>query len=411
MKEFTRTIFLFFFFSSLALAQCETRNHVFLIHGIGGGKGTFGSLERILNSQNPCVQARSFEYDTGSKFTPHEFAKDFHKYVMSLRNVIQSQDKISLIMHSQGGLVGTLWLKNMLQDKSDMIKHVDAFITLSTPFWGADIANVGKKFFFTLPEGVENPISPFGRNELNEMSYGSLTIHELSQNLDKIFAGIPNMRPLIIAGMRKIYGPKTDEDDLIVPTYSMRPDRIYLNDSLHLLDKPSRVPASAFKPSDEVPFVIVSADHIKLTQAGVADIPSSCVRNLECGHPSLKYILNQLKGAEIKTNREYPLSKFRFTMFVNNPHEFDYEHKDLTIEISGLGQETKVPFFERFTTKRGNSKRKEGLAFSFDGQIKSRGKASIQVALKFKNKLLKAYTAPVEAGKSTFVDVTLSAPN
>jgi hypothetical protein len=55
-------------------------------------------------------------------------------------------------------------------------QKIDAFITLSTPHWGAEIAYIGKHFFFTLPEGIRNPISPFGRVELNEMSYGSRTI-------------------------------------------------------------------------------------------------------------------------------------------------------------------------------------------------------------------------------------------
>ncbi|WP_408098268.1 hypothetical protein ACJVC5_04970 [Peredibacter sp. HCB2-198] len=398
-------LFCFLFLTSFAFAECVSKNHIFLIHGIGGGKGTFGSLEKILNAQNECYQARSFEYDTGSERTPKEFALDFHKYLSSFP--IAPQDKISLVMHSQGGLVGTLWLNHLLSEKKEIVKQVDAFITLSTPFWGANTAHVGKVLFYSLPEKVEtNPVSPFGRNELNEMSFGSATIHEMSQSLESIFASIPNLRPLAVAGMRRKPGPKLGEDDLIVPTYSMRPNRIYLKDDVQLYNRIARSPA-AFIQTNEVPFVMVPADHIRLTQAGVAYIPEKCEKDLECGHPSLKFILDQIKGAQVGKGSDYDLARFRFTMFVTNPDNLDYENKDLTIEVSGLDKKTKVPLMERFTPKLGNAKLKEGLAFTFRGSTKELGTTSLEITLKYKNRAIKTYTAPIEAGRATFLDVAL----
>ena len=399
-------LILFLFYTIAALADCDSRNHIFLIHGIGGGKATFGSLEKILNNQNPCYEARSFVYDTGSERTPKEFSQDFHKYISGY--AIAPQDKISLVMHSQGGLVGTLWLNHLLETKSELLKKVDAFVTLSTPFWGANTAHVGKVLFYSLPAKVEtNPVSPFGRNELNEMSFGSSTIHEMSQSLENIFASIPNLRPLAVAGMRRKPGPKLGEDDLIVPTYSMRPNRIYLKDDVQLFNRLARTPASNFVQTNEIPFVMVPADHIRLTQAGVAYIPQKCEKDLECGHPSLKFILDQIKGSQLGKGSDYDLARFRFTMFVTNADELDYRNKDLTIEVGGLDKKTKVPLMERFTPKLGNAKFKEGLAFTFRGSTKELGTTSIEVTLKYKNRALKSYTVPIEGGRTTFLDVAL----
>lgn len=399
-------LFCFLFLTSFAFAECDSRNHIFLIHGIGGGKGTFGSLEKILNAQSACYQARSFEYDTGSERTPKEFSQAFHKYISAFS--IGPQDKVSLVMHSQGGLVGVFWLNHLLQEKNELLNKIDAFITLSTPFWGASTARVGKALFYSLPRKYEtNPLSPFGRNELNEMSFGSATIHEMSQSLENTFNSVPKLRPLAVAGMRRKPSPTLGEDDLIVPTYSMRPNRIYFKEDLSLFNRQARSPASNFVQTNDVPFVMVPADHIRLTQAGVAFIPEKCEKDLECGHPSLKLILDQLKGSEISKGVDYDLGRFRFTMFVTNPNNLDYENQDLTIEIAGLDKKTKVPLMERFTPKLNNAKLKEGLAFTFRGSTKELSTTNLEITLKYKNRRLKTYIAPIEAGRATFLDVAL----
>lgn len=410
-----KLIFILLLLNSVSVwANCleGPRHHVFLLHGIGGNKGTFGSLEEILNKQHPCQKARTFEYRTGSQLTTYDFAQDFHQYVTSLPpGEIRSFDKISLVMHSQGGLVGSLWLKLMNQINNPLLKQVDSFITLSTPFWGADIANIGKRFFYTLPPGVENPISPFGRNELNEMSYGSSTIQDLVKNLDTVFVHATQIRPLIIGGMKKYYNSKLGEDDVVVPTYSMRPERFYFRDVLDFFEKPRLISAQGFEKNPEKPFIIVPADHINLGQYGVADIPKSCIRSSNCGHPALRPILDHLKGTTVSAAKNYKLTRFRVTMFVNNPHKVNFDPKDLTIMVHGLDRSTRVPFIERFKPRLGNAKLEHGLAFSFGGIAERKGVSKILVTLKFKNKSIKTYEVPVEAGLSSFIDVDLAALN
>ena len=406
---FLKCFLAFILLQSVTWANCESgEHHIFLLHGIGGSKATFGALEAILSKQSPCYKARTFEYKTGSLETPHDFAKDFHAYVSGLS--LRSSDKISLVMHSQGGLVGTLWLKFLKENNLPQLKQLDSFITLSTPFWGTNIANVGKKLFYSLPPGMINPISPFGRNELNEMSYGSATIKTFVESFDEIFSGVGNLRPLIIGGMKRIHNETMGEDDIVVPIHSMQPKRFYLKDNLNFFDKPSRVPASVFKTSDEKPFHIVAADHIRIDQYGIAEIPYNCLENLSCDHPSLLPIIEHLKGNEVKPLKKFSLSRFRVTLFINNHHDINYEKKDVTIVVHGFDKTIRIPLIERLTP-RGGANYKEGLAFSFAGISKKAGSQRLLVTLKYKNKAIKTYEVPVEAGLSSFIDADLAALN
>lgn len=390
-------------------AACpEGIHHVFLLHGVGGSKATFGSLPTLLEKEISCVRARTFEYKTGSNLTTYDFAKDFNDFLNQEKNKsLFPEDKISLIMHSQGGLVGSLWLKNFAARDPIISRQVSSFITLSTPFWGADTAHIGKVLFYSLPF-ERNFLSPFGKNELNEMSYGSSTIMDLALHLDSTWDMFPKIRPLIVAGMKKLYGPRLLEDDVIVPTYAMNPSRFYLSETLNLFDKPTLVPSKAFTKGREQKMVIVSADHIKLTQSGVADIPKTCLRDVNCGHPSLKAILSQLRGQEVKQDKSYPLTRFRVTLVFNNPELLNYDEKDLSLVVGKLGEDVQVPTIERLNPFSGNSQRKTGFAFSFSGISKKDGEKEVSVMLKYRNRVLKTYEVPVKPGTSSFIEVTLS---
>lgn len=408
---FRRIILLFILVITSSLSYASNcagpRHHIFLLHGIGGDRASFGHLPEVLNQEDICQRVRTFEYRTGSNQNTYQFAYDFHRFVTSFPSVeIRSFDKISLVMHSQGGLVGTLWLKYLVENDHPLKHQLDSFITLSTPFWGADIANIGKRFFYTLPEGVNNPISPFGRNELNEMSYGSFTIRDLAQNAEAIFKGIPKLRPLIVSGLKKVYNSVIGEDDLVVPTYSMRLEHYYLQDNLNLSERPMIIGSDLFTRTESKPFVIVDADHIKATQPGVAKIPKACLKN--CTHPSINPILKHLKGEKVEQEKNYQIERFRVNVLINNPFKINYDDKDLRITIHGLDKDTKVPWIERFRPGFGNAKLERGLSFSFTGIARKKGPQALFVTLIYKNKKVKTYEVPVEAGHSSFVDATLT---
>jgi hypothetical protein len=398
-----------FTFSLSALAQtgCPSFNHIFLIHGIGGNAKSFGSMENYLKSMDDCYQVHSFEYDTGnSALSTYDFSASFDQYITKKINekVITPQDKISLIMHSQGGLVGNLWLDRVRESNTSVYQQVDAFITLSTPHWGAEIANLGKHLFFTLPEGVRNPISPFGRVELNEMSYGSRTI----ENLNSIFIQNlrpTNFRPLAVGGVHKIKNKVLGEHDIVVPVFSSRPDHFVANHEIDVSEKTGLIGSSNFIKTNRIPYVTVAATHLKLDLPGIATIPAKCLEENGCDHPSLPVIVNHLKGRAIASVSE-EFDHFRSSIYLKNNSGKKIEKKDVTIEVL-KNEYVSIPASQRLNLYRGKAKRDDGLAFSFHGHSKKNGIQKIRVLLTLKNKFQREIEIPVEGGYSSFIQLTL----
>ena len=165
----------------------KPKHVIFLIHGIGGNKTHFGymskALPKLLNKKDPSTKyiTRSIEYDTGNnEKTPYDFAQDID---LAIRKTTHSPkfkegDKISLIMHSQGGMIGSIWMFQSLMSTPgystpETIEHLDSFITLGSPFWGAKTAQWGNEIkSLTDQLGVKVPL-PFGKKELEQMSFGS----------------------------------------------------------------------------------------------------------------------------------------------------------------------------------------------------------------------------------------------
>lgn len=402
-------VFLAFLLSFTALAQtgCPSFNHIFLIHGIGGNAKSFGQMENYLKGSDDCYQVHSFEYDTGnSALSTYDFSASFDQYITKKVNdkEITPLDKISLIMHSQGGLVGNLWLDRVRESNISVYQQIDAFITLSTPHWGAEIANIGKHLFFTLPEGISNPISPFGRVELNEMSYGSRTI----ENLNSIFLQNlrpTNFRPLAVGGVHKIKNKVLGEHDIVVPVFSSRPDHFTANHEIDLSQKSGFIDSSNFIKTNRIPYVTVAATHLKLDLPGIATIPAKCLEESGCDHPSLPVIMNHLKGRAIASVSE-EFDHFRSSIYLINTSGVKIKKKDIKIEVL-KNENVSIPLSQKLHLYKGNAKRDEGLAFSFHGNTKKNGIQKVRVLLTMKNKFQRELEIPVEGGYSSFIQLTL----
>lgn len=387
---------------SFTTFACETRNHIFLIHGISGSVNTFGSMEKYLNKIDACNVTTSFGYDTGnSSLSTYDFAGHFHQFVMEKVNAgtISSADKISLIMHSQGGVIGNIWLNTIKQIDSNLFSQVDSFITLSTPHWGADMANLGKSIFFTLPPGMGNALSPFGRIELNEMSYGSGTIREMVWSHENLFRNA-SVRPLAIAGHKKGINLKT-ESDVVVPVYSSRADHIKGDADISLS---STGVATAFVKTKRTPLVLVNATHIKMDLPGVADIPKKCLTEKFCDHPSIAAITDHLKGRKIASD-ETELKQFRVGLYINNASNEQLEDKDIKLEVVKSGN---VSFSALQGAYNGKAVLKMGKAFTVEGQSLKKGVQQITLVLKIKNKVSRTFLVPAEGGFSSLINVNLN---
>jgi pimeloyl-ACP methyl ester carboxylesterase len=372
---------------------CETKNHIFLIHGIGGDRTTFGQMEKYLNNFDNCFVTTSFEYDTGNSFlSTYDFAKSFHDHVLDKvkSGTISVNDKVSLIMHSQGGIVGNIWLNMIRQTDQVLFSQVDSFITLSTPHWGADMANLGKKLFFTLPASWENPISPIGRIELNEMSYGSGTINDVSWSLPQVFAH-KSLRPLSLAGYHKTGQSLIGEGDVVVPVYSSRADHYASAENVSLHD--SFVPAK-FTKHETTPLVVVRADHIQMDLPGIASLPKKCVTSSSCDHPSINVIINHLKGRSIASVVP-KLENYRIQIFMKGLEK--YSAKDISLELLDEG----------LSFKKAAAKINEGMAYTLEGKTSKSGAQKYLVSLKVKGNR-QVVEVSAEAGYTSILNLNFA---
>lgn len=393
-------------FNSFANFKCEHRNYIFLIHGVGGNEDTFGKMKEYLEALDLCYDVFPFEYDTGhpTKDTP-AFASDFHQFATQVFTSRQGrpQDKISLIMHSQGGLVGSLWLRYLSESRHPFVSQVDSFITLSTPFWGANIANLGKKVFYT---GLDkNPFSPFGYVELNEMSFGSKTINNIYQDFNGIFS-LPHIRPLAIGGIKETANILVGEDDLAVPIYSSRPDHYRLAINQSAKRGPASIKASEFKKTQTFKYVTVKSTHFNLNLPGVASIPFECVLEVSCNHPSLPYIVNHLKGNHVKES-SHLFHIYRVQIFLENNTKDIFSFKDAKLSILDRDG-TWISLLQALKKYRGPAVNKEGKAFTFSGVYLKKGKRVIKVKVSLKGKFERILEIPVEGGHTSIASLKLN---
>lgn len=390
--------------SALANTTCANgRQFIYLIHGIGGDSSTFGSMETYLNRLDKCFKAKSFSYKTGdSRFTTLDFAQSLHKYIeKDLSKVsLSSNDHISLIMHSQGGLVGGQWLDYLKRSKHSYLKNIDAFITLSTPYWGSSMALKGRRLFYTLPEDQDkNPISPFGKKELEEMSYGSATIKKVEAAYEEVFS-LPGLRPLAIGGLKRGFNPYVGEDDMVVSAYSSRPDHYTLNDVAALNQYPTVTQADEFRRTNLVPFIPVRATHSNFDLAGVASIPEDCMYS-PCAHPSLKYVVDHLYNRKITIpDSSKMFRKYRVQVFIENWQQFINSKNDITVEVvEPDGDDEDVDF---------NFRSRSEISASFTGVLDDYNEHEIMMTFKIRGKIIKTVRAPVQGGVLTFLRLSLN---
>ena len=391
-------------FASGALAEaCPVEHHIFLIHGIGGSARSFGAMGEVLERKSPCNRVRNFEYQTGHTWlTTYDFSSSFEAQVRELKlsGALAPGDKLSLIMHSQGGIIGQLWMNRIRKHDPETFAQLDAFITLATPHWGADLANFGRSVVLALPNRWEDDVSPFGREELNEMSFGSATIRALSSASPLMFSS-PGPRPLALAGLLppSLEAPK--EDEAAVPVYSARPDLIHARIPIDLEAPPTRIPQSVFTKTGHVPFVLVRASHVRLGTPGIAFIPKSCLRG--CGHPGLPLIIDHLEG-RAPASSQTDLRQYRVTVFVNNSLTQMKQPDGIKLI---LPFHFPVPLTQRLRRFRGMAQLQEGQAFTFSGTLEGSIREIVPVRLRMGSGSERTIEVPIEGGYSTIVEIDL----
>lgn len=189
---------------------------------------------------------------------------------------------------------------------------------------------------------------------------------------------------------------------MIVPTYSMQSRHYFHKDLFNVTEPPRHGEISA--KTNEQPFIIVPSDHVKLYQDGIADIPSSCLKAKECLHPVVGPLMDQLKG-KTPTGKEMALTKFRVTIKVealNKP----MDREDLSVKISEKQQALGVRLIDVLESPSwGGAPR--SINYTYTGTLKCSQQEFLQMSLFFRNKKLKSYSLPIEAGVSSLLKIQI----
>lgn len=431
----------------------EKKHIVFLIHGIAGSRRHFGytakALKTILNNKDKSTRfiVKHIEYDTGNdKKGPYDFAKDIkveiEKFVKSKR--FKPQDKYSLIMHSQGGLIGAIWLFQSLRENpeygtSDVVKNLDCFITLGTPFWGAKSAKWGAELKQLCDKfKVKVPLK-FGTTELLNMSFGSDTIFDfrmalIDPSFTKVIAYLKqNVRFLNVIGVANLLNPLgifisgTDqyEDDGAVPMSSAKFNFIYSQSIVADYKDQEVVLKSNNKEINMAPYVYVNAMHLSILPevskfAGIAQVFKKCIKNEDCKHPSFPYMYNQILGNEIYQIDESlgDFKTFLIDINVRIPENVNLDVDDIKIEFSKLDGTSLIDSnleiakqYELYSQgKYKSSKYQNHLRYYFTGSLKKiLEKRDEYILMKMSAKGLKSRCVElkIKPACSSFVDINL----
>ncbi len=421
-------------------------HYIVCLHGIAVNRDVFGDFEQAFanyakeHQYELCPRVIFFDYDTGSdNKSTADFANDLNdflgKYFTS--TPLRNGDKLSFVMHSQGGLVGTLWLWDTLFKKGPYLEHLDSFIPIAVPFWGSKIAEIwneirkgwdltGKKF----------PL-PAGKKELQEMSFLSDSIFMLREffiapEFEKYRSLLQsNLRPLNIAAYSKLLGglnyilgePGIVEGDNAVALPCARADFIYQRSLEESYQDGDTIPLSNQKETGMTPYVLVNAVHHSLTPnysklPGVIQIPKNCKGDNACSHPSFKYIAAHLTNRPMpEVDQDITQGLTLFSLEINlRGIDKNLKLSDIDIEFTLLdGQELKradlaigLPFTGWPHHKKKSLKYSNHARFQYFGDINTGGTDyNLKATIKAKGHKTRRVEFTVRVSYSTYIDINL----
>lgn len=365
--------------SSNHINEYKPLHLVVTVHGLQGSQNTFGALPEIILDQYPKIdpkydwQVLKAHYPTGNNtdrlMDTYRFAtilgeqiikklKEYHltKYnrTWEVSDGLRPEDKISFVTHSQGGLVTSIWyFQSLIKNKNissqnfhryhSIAKHVDALITLGTPFWGSKISVFLEEY--PLVKWTAKKLN-FGSNETQDMAFLSNTIYEFrklaieldQQKPDALKQLSVKVRPFNIGGVvPKLSNPqylelKKDhklsyqiehfknsgfrlfgfgknryegDEAVLIPNsrmdfiYNLSHDSNYSENSVTTIDKFKQ---TEYFDNGLLSFIALDTIHAS-TQSKVfydeAEVPDSCKdqklqKELDCRHPSYRFIVNHI---------------------------------------------------------------------------------------------------------------------
>lgn len=141
-------------FSQLGLSATKPTHTIVLVHGLLSDKSVFSHYDQALlhrlSQKNPDIDWKIvfFDYETGSDKSSYSFAKDLNRFLIShfTRYPLDTDDKFSLVMHSQGGIIGGIWVQFAASLRKGfstyLLPFLENYVTIETPFWGSRLSEI-----------------------------------------------------------------------------------------------------------------------------------------------------------------------------------------------------------------------------------------------------------------------------
>jgi len=314
------------------LSSKKPRHIIFLIHGISGDRTHFGcasqALTKVLAQKDPSriYVVKNIEYETGNDVkTAYDFAQDIAAVINAVADApdFGPEDKVSLIMHSQGGLIGSVWMFQSLMGQEGfssprVLEHLDSFITLGTPFWGAKTAKWGSEVKALVDRlGIDVPLL-FGKQELDQMAFGSDLIfelrmamidpqyrHHIQYLMDRVkFLNVVGVADLLNPLGIIVCGTRQYEDDGAVPLASARFDFLYTQSLMTDYADGETLRLDRVQEVMAAPYVVVNAMHRSPLPElenfpGISQIPQRCLTEIHA-HPVFPYLWRVILGEPVE---------------------------------------------------------------------------------------------------------------
>lgn len=310
------------------------KHYIFTVHGLAGNETTFGSLlpnlKIHLEYADPKyeVVTHSFLYATGKMDADvPQFIESFEKFVEQYfsYNRLTKDDKISIVCHSQGGLVTTLWYAKAIAGTDlrqiEIANKVKTIVTEGTPFWGSNMAHIiNDKLPFEWMQNLVYKIMAVGKLEVRDMSTASNRIFEFFR--EKATAKVEYLQSpymLNIAGVNPGNSVKSAkmnmghrwESDQVVNVPSARLGFYFYSDSIVQAvheSIPENVALSDFNYSQyfshDPKLKLIETVHTKMgdNPYGMAVVPGKCIDTASCDQPTYAPVFTHLSRCEEKEN-------------------------------------------------------------------------------------------------------------
>lgn len=418
---------------------------VVLMHGIYGAPSHFGYMRDALSAHLNTASAthffdvQHFSYETlDASLSIRDFAKELDVFLSQHASEADGAlDRISFVMHSQGGLVGLRWFLNARQGRpgfsADLVSRVDAMVTLGTPFWGAKMATFTRHLNPLLNTKHLQEIAP-GDRQLTGMAFGSddiferrLDVLELANSTERI-----PFRMLNIAGYVTWLKPLAPvsagameyEDDTAVPVPSAHMNFLYMREKGTQAASQRRTKGTATLARFEVVNAIHLSPVVESPQIsrGIAQVQSNCIVDQKCDHPSFGLILNHLKGETGPTLSSHQKKMTAFMVDLNlhlkadRPVDYDQIKIRFSNMPTGITVASDIELYSsgRATVQHASAYRRFFFVGSMSGgKAEEAGDAQVQsqeltLVIEAEGYQPRTVRVPVRQATSTFLDLEMN---